>query len=192
MTLFLILAPYGVFASLMLMTSALLSVITAAVVGLAVIVLDAARGRSLKILGAGSAVLFAGIGLYLLLVNPALAGSEVKFAVDTGIFIISAGSMLIRHPFSLQYALESVHPETAAMPGFVRANYMITGAWTAAALLMMLSNLALLYVPGLPIWTSLVIAFAARNSAIYFTRWYPQYRMLKHGVPPADALPRAR
>ena len=192
MTLFLILAPYGVFASLMLMTSALLSVITAAVVGLAVIVLDAARGRSLKILGAGSAVLFAGIGLYLLLVNPALAGSEVKFAVDTGIFIISAGSMLIRHPFSLQYALESVHPETAAMPGFVRANYMITGAWTAAALLMMLSNLALLYVPGLPIWTSLVIAFAARNSAIYFTRWYPQYRRLKHGVPPADALPRAR
>jgi hypothetical protein len=143
-------------------------------------------------LGAGSAVLFAGIGLYLLLVNPALAGSEVKFAVDTGIFIISAGSMLIRHPFSLQYALESVHPETAAMPGFVRANYMITGAWTAAALLMMLSNLALLYVPGLPIWTSLVIAFAARNSAIYFTRWYPQYRRLKHGVPPADALPRAR
>lgn len=192
MTLFLILAPYGVFASLMLMTSALLSVITAAVVCLAVIVLDAARGRSLKILGAGSAVLFAGIGLYLLLVNPALAASEVKFAVDTGIFIISAGSMLIRHPFSLQYALESVHPETAAMPGFVRANYMITGAWTAAALLMMLSNLALLYVPGLPIWTSLVIAFAARNSAIYFTRWYPQYRRLKHGVPPADALPRAR
>jgi len=192
MTLFLILAPYGVFASLMLMTSALLSVITAAVVGLAVIVLDAARGRSLKILGAGSAVLFAGIGLYLLLVNPALAASEVKFAVDTGIFIISAGSMLIRHPFSLQYALESVHPVTAAMPGFVRANYMITGAWTAASLLMMLSNLALLYVPGLPICTSLVIAFAARNSAIYFTRWYPQYRMLKHGVPPADALPRAR
>jgi len=192
MTLFLILAPYGVFASLMLMSSALLSVITAAVVCLAVIVLDAARGRSLKILGAGSAVLFAGIGLYLLLVNPALAASEVKFAVDTGIFIISAGSMLIRHPFSLQYALESVHPETAAMPGFVRANYMITGAWTAAALLMMLSNLALLYVPGLPIWTSLVIAFAARNSAIYFTRWYPQYRRLKHGVPPADALPRAR
>jgi len=192
MTLFLILAPYGVFASLMLMSSALLSVITAAVVCLAVIVLDAARGRSLKILGVGSAVLFAGIGLYLVLVNPALAGSEVKLAVDTGIFIISAGSLLIRHPFSLQYALESVHPETAAMPGFVRANYMITGAWTAAALLMMLSNLALLYVPGLPIWTSLVIAFAARNSAIYFTRWYPQYRRLKHGVPPADALPRAR
>lgn len=192
MTLFLILAPYGVFASLMLMGSALVSVIAAAVVCLAVIGLDAARGRSLKIFGAGSAVLFTGIGLYLVLVNPALAASEVKFAVDTGIFIISAGSMLIRHPFSLQYALESVHPETAAMPGFVRANYMITGAWTAAALLMMLSNLALLYVPGLPIWTGLVIAFAARNSAIYFTRWYPQYRRLKHGVPHADALPRAQ
>lgn len=192
MTLFLILAPYGVFASLMLVSSALASVIAAAVVCLAVIVLDAVRGRTLKILGAGSALLFAAIALYLVVVNPALAASEVKLAVDTGILIISAGSMLIRYPFSLQYALESVHPETAAMPGFVRANYMITGAWTAAALLMVLSNLALLYVPGLPIWTSLVIAAAARNSAIYFTKWYPQYRRLKQAAPPAEALPHAR
>ncbi|WP_024513405.1 hypothetical protein [Bradyrhizobium sp. ARR65] len=191
MSIFLILAPYGVFASLMLVTSALMSVLAAATVCLAVILLDAARGRSVKILGAGSAVLFAGIGGYLALIDPALAGSKVKLAVDAGIFTISAGSILIRYPFTLQYALESVHPETAAMPGFLRANYMITGAWTAATLLMMLSNLAMLYVPGLPIWTSLVIAFAARNSAVYFTKWYPSYRKLKHSTPPAEALPTA-
>lgn len=192
MTLFLILAPYGVFSSLMLATSAAVSVFAAAAVCLAVIAFDAVRGRSLKILGTGNALVFAGIGVYLVLVDPALAASKVKLAVDAGIFIISAGSMLIRHPFSLQYALEAVPAETAAMPGFLRANYMITGAWTAAALLMMLSNLAVLYVPGLPIWTSLVIAFAARNSAVYFTKWYPSYRMLKDSAPPAEALPSAQ
>ena len=183
MTIFLILAPYGAFTMLTLVTSAMLRVFAAASVCLVVIVLDAVRGRSVKLLGAGSAILFAGIGSYLALIDPALSTSKVKLAVDAGVFILSAGSLLIRYPFTLQYALEKVPAETAAMPGFLRANYIITGAWTAATLLMMLSTLAMLYVPGLPIWSSLLIAFAARNSAVYFTKWYPQYRKLKSGVP---------
>jgi hypothetical protein len=191
MTIFLILAPYGVFTSLMLVTSAMVSLFAAAAVCLGVVALDAIRGRSVKILGAGSAILFAVIGIYLALIDPALATSKVRLAVDTGIFIISLGSLLIRFPFTLQYALESVPAETAAIPGFLRANYIITGAWTLAALLMMLSNLAVLYVPGLPIWTSLLIAFTARNSAVYFTKWYPPYRKLKYGTPPVDAVPSA-
>ena len=187
MAIFLILAPYGVFTLLMLLAPAAVSVFAASLISLAVIALDAVRGRSLKIFGAGGAIVFAAIGAYLVLIDPALATSKVRLAVDAGIFVIAAGSMLIRFPFSLQYALEAVPAETAAMPGFLRANYMITGAWTAAALLMMLSNLAVLYVPGLPIWTSLLIAFAARNSALYFTKWYPQYRERKYAAPLAAA-----
>jgi hypothetical protein len=75
------------------------------------------------------------------------------------------------------------------MPGFMRANYIITAAWTAAALVMMVANLAMLYVPGLPLWLGLAIAFAARNSAVYFTKWYPQYRKVKYAAAPADAVP---
>jgi hypothetical protein len=71
----------------------------------------------------------------------------------------------------------------------MRANYIITSVWTASALLMLLANAAILYVPGLPIWLGLAVAFAARNSAVYFTRWYPAYRQLKYGTPPPDALP---
>jgi hypothetical protein len=188
MTIFLILAPYGAFASLMLLTSAKASVFAAAAIGLAVIALDFIRGRSLKWLGAGSAILFAALGLYLTLIDPSLGNSAVKLSVDTGIFAISLTSMLIGRPFTLQYAREAVAAETAAMPGFLRANYVITGAWTVAALLMMLANAAVLYVPGLPIWSSLAIAFAARNSAVYFTKWYPQYRRAKYQAPPANAL----
>ena len=70
MTIFLILAPYGAFAFLMLVTSAAISLFAAASVCLAVIALDAVRGRSLKILGAGSAVVFVGIGGYLVGINP--------------------------------------------------------------------------------------------------------------------------
>jgi hypothetical protein len=192
MTIFLILAPYGVFASLMLVASATLSLFAASFVCLAVIALDVWRGRSVKLLGAGSAIVFAGLGAYLTLLDPSLSRSAVRFFVDAGIFAISAGSMLIRYPFTLQYAIEAVPAETAGMPGFLRANYIITAAWTAAALLMMLANMAVLYVPGLPIWLSLAIAFAARNSAVYFTKWYPQYRRTKLDTPPAEALPDPR
>ena len=47
----------------------------------------------------------------------------------------------------------------------------------------------MIYMPGLPLWSGLAIAFAARNTAAYFTKWYPQYRKAKYGAPPANALP---
>lgn len=191
MTIFLILAPYGVYTGLMLLTSATVSVFAGAAVCLATVAVDIARGRSAKMLAAGSAILFAGIGLYLVFADGTLGTLAVKVSVDAGIFIISLGSILIRRPFTLQYAIESVPAEIAAMPGFLRANYIITGAWTAAALLMMAANILLLYVPGLPIWSSLAIAFAARNSALYFTKWYPEYRRIKYDAP-HGALPRPR
>jgi hypothetical protein len=188
MTIFLILAPYGAFSALMLVASATVSLFAAGGICLVAIALDAYRGRSLKILGAGSAVVFAGLGSYVTFVDPSLSVSAIKFFTDAGIFAISAGSMLIRYPFSLQYARESNPAEAAAMPGFLRANYIITAVWSGAGLLMALSNAAMLYVPGLPIWLSLAIAFAARNSALCFTRWYPQYRRTKL-APPVQALP---
>lgn len=191
MTIFLILAPYGAYTLLMLVTSATVSVFAASAICLATVAIDVAQGRSVKILAAGSAIVFAAIGLYLALRDPALGTLGVKLSVDVGIFVISLGSMLLRRPFTLQYAVESVPAETAAMPGFLYANYVITGAWTAAALLMAAANLVLLYVPGLPLWSNLAVAFAARNSAIYFTKWYPEYRQIKYGTP-AAALPNAR
>ena len=192
MTIFLILAPYGAFSLLMLVTSAAASLFAAAAICLMVIAFDVARGRSIKILGAGSVVVFTAIGGYLATVDPTLSTSAVKFAVDTGIFLVSMMSIVIRHPFTLQYALEVVDAETARLPGFMRANYIITWAWTGAALLMMIGNVAMIYVPNLPLWSGLLIAFAARNSAVYFTKWYPQYRKAKYGAAPANALPGTR
>ncbi len=189
MTIFLILAPYGAFALLMLVTSAAVSLFAGAAICLAVIAYDLAGGRSLKILAAGSVVVFTAVGSYVALVDPQLSVSAVKFAVDTGIFLVTLGSIVVGKPFTLQYAREVVDAETLKVPGFLKANYIITWAWTLSMLLMMAGNVALIYVPGLPLWSGLLIAFAARNSAVYFTKWYPEYRKAKYGTPPANALP---
>ena len=192
MTIFLILAPYGAFALLMLVTSAAMGLFSAVAICLAVIAFDVVRGRSVKILGAGSVVVFAAVGGYAALIDPAIGTPAVKFAVDAGIFLVSLLSIVVRHPFTLQYALEEVDTETASLPGFMRANYLISWAWTGAALLMMIGNILLLCVPSLPLWSGLLIAFAARNSAVYFTKWYPQYRKAKYGTSPVNALPVTR
>jgi hypothetical protein len=189
MTIFLILAPYGAFALLMLVTSATVSLFTGAAICLAVMAFDMVRGRSMKILGAGSVIVFAAVGGYVSLIDPNLSVSGVKFAVDTGIFLLTLTSIVIRRPFTLQYAREVVDAEIARLPGFIRANYIITWAWTGSMLLMMIGNVAMIYLPGLPLWSGLLIAFAARNSAVYFTKWYPEYRKAKYGTPPANALP---
>jgi hypothetical protein len=114
--------------------------------------------------------------------------AAMRLAVDGGVFAIALGSILARFPFTLQYALEAEPAETAAMPEFRRANYMITGAWALATALMIAANVMMIYVPGLPIWTGLAIAFAARNSALYFTRWYPTYHRLKSESRQAGAM----
>jgi hypothetical protein len=189
MTIFLILAPYGAFATLMLVTSAAVSLFASAAICLMVMAYDAFRGRSIKMLWAGSVILFAALGAYITLVDSGLSGSAVKLTADSGVLAISLASLVIRQPFTLQYAREMVDAETAQLPGFMRANYIITWAWTGAFLLMMIANVLMIYVPGLPLWSGLLIAFAARNSAVYFTKWYPEYRKEKYTAPPANAPP---
>ena len=188
MAVFLILAPYGAFALLMLVSPAAVSLFAAAAICLAVIAYDAFRGHSIKMLGLGSAIVFLSLGCYLALEAPPLSASAVKLTVDAGVLAIALVSLAIGKPFTLQYAREMVDAETAGTPGFLTANYVITWAWVLALLLMMLANALLIYLPGLPLWSGLAIAFAARNSAIYFTKWYPQYQRIK-GAAAAGALP---
>jgi hypothetical protein len=69
------------------------------------------------------------------------------------------------------------------MPDFLRANYILTLAWAGAFVLMSIANLLAIYIPGLPFWVALAIGFAARQSALTFTKWYPQYQRAKYAVP---------
>jgi hypothetical protein len=186
MVIFLILAPYGAFAMLMMFASAAVSLFTAAAICLMVIGYDVLRGRSIKMLGAGSAILFAALGCYVTLLDSGLAPSAVKLTVGVGVLAISLISLLIHQPFTLQYAREAVDAETAQLPGFLKVNYVITWAWTACFVLMVLANVLLIYLPGLPLWAGIAIAFAARSTAVYFTKWYPGYHRAKFRAPTAS------
>jgi len=184
MTLFLILAPYGAFAALMLTGLSKLSLFTAAAICFLTILYDVTRGRSVKVIALGSAFIFSGFGVYLTLMPSSLSDTAVKLMVHAGLLAIALASIALRKPFTLQYAREISDAEVAQMPGFLAANYVITWGWALAFLLMMLANVLLLYVPALPLWSSLAIIFIARNIAIWFSRWYPEYRRAKPATEP--------
>jgi hypothetical protein len=187
MTIFLILAPFGAFGLLMLVTSAAISLFVTAALCLAIIAHDVLRGGSIKMFMAGAVIVFGALGCYVTLIDGNWSGVAVRLAVDGGFLAIALLSIAIRLPFTLQYARESVDHETTLLPGFMRANYIITWAWTGAIVLMLIADILMIYVPHLPLWIGLGLAFAARNSAVYFTKWYPQYRRAKYGPPAAAA-----
>jgi hypothetical protein len=188
MMIFLILVPFATFTALMLLTSATVSLFAGAAVAAATIAYDLTRGGSVKMLAAGSLILFSALGGYIAFIDSSWSSPTVRLAVDSGVLAIALTSIAIRFPFTLQYAREVVDAETMKLPGFMRANYIITWAWTAAFLLMLVANILMIYQPSLPLWVGLAIAFAARNSAAYFTKWYPKHRRAKYGT---HALPAA-
>ncbi len=179
MTMFLVLAPFGTFALLMLLTSPLIALLASAVVAVGTIGYDIARGKSVKILAAGAAVLFAAVGAYLMLFDGGMSGHNVRLAVDFGLLVITLGSIALRLPFTLQYAVETVEPEIVKLPAFLTTNYILTWAWSATFVLMLIADIAMIYAPGLPWWLGVGIAFTARNVAVLFTKWYPAHRRAK-------------
>src|SRR3978361_1902251 len=188
MTIFLILAPFASSALLMLVPPAAISLFAGAAIAAAIIGYEVFRGRSVKMLAAGAVVMFSALGGYISLIDGDWSATEVRLAVDIGTLAIALASIAIRAPFTLQYAREAVDAETMKMPGFMRANYIITWAWPGAFVLMLIANLTMIYMPSLPFWVGLGIGIAARNSAVYFTKWYPAYRRGEECTTPPPPL----
>jgi hypothetical protein len=184
MALFIVLSPFAAYTILLVLASAPVALFTAAALCALLIVRDVISGRSIKIFCAGSLLMFIIVGGYVTLVNPQLTITAVRICVDLGMLIIALGSLAIRFPFTLQYAREAVDAATAALPGFRTSNTIITSVWTAAFLLMLVADVMSVYWPSLPLWIGVAIAVAAKNCAVFFTRWYPAYR---HGKLPARA-----
>ena len=175
MALFLILAPFATFATLMMLTTVKISLAASAVVAFGLVARDMVAGRSIKMLTTCALVLFVSLAGYHLMAATEMSPTSVRLAVDGSVLAIALGSIAIRLPFTLQHAREMVDAETARLPHFLRTNYILTWVWSAAFVLMLLADMVAIYLPSTPLWVCAAIAFAARNFATYFTQWYPKH-----------------
>ena len=98
-----------------------------------------------------------------------------------------AAGLLIRQPFTLQYARERVSPEIAARPQFLRFNQILTGVWALAFLVLTVADHVMTHVPQVPLWIGIAASVAALGFAVWFTKWFPErQRRLAMGAAQAE------
>ena len=137
-----------------------------------------------KILESGTVILFGALLIYSFITGATLSVIAVRLCVDTGLLLIVLISMLLRRPFTLQYAKQQVAPEVWNRPEFIRTNDVITAAWALAFAAMVAAEAALLDVPQLPRKAGVAVIILAIVAARKFTSWYPeQQRQLPRHTP---------
>ncbi|MFJ6094358.1 hypothetical protein [Williamsia muralis] len=101
----------------------------------------------------------------------------------TNIALVSfaLGSILIRQPFTMQYAKESEPEEMWDNPVFIHINYMITWSWVLG---FGVGAVAGFYGDAVlqdnnNFWTGWIIGLAGTIFAISFTEFYPEYAVAK-------------
>jgi len=103
---------------------------------------------------------------------------EPSLRVDTGLLLVVLVSIAIRRPFTLQYAREGTAREIWNTPAFIRTNYIITAVWALAFAVMVSADLAMLYLPNLPLKVGIGLTILAIVGAIRLPPGIPIIRGL--------------
>ena len=115
----------------------------AAALSALLIVRERRRGKSVKILEAGTVGLFGGLAIFTAITRYDWTILEARLAVDAGLLGLVLGSLIARRPFTLQFAREEVPQEYWANPQFIATNYMISGVWAAAFVILVVADVVM-------------------------------------------------
>ena len=135
-------------------------------------------GHPVRILELGTLILMLLLALYTSTGGSRLSVIGVRLCADTGLLLIVLISMAIRQPFTMEYAREKVAAEDWNSPRFVRINYVLTAGWAVAFAAMVVAEIGILLVPGLPTNVGVGAVIAAILGGFAFTDWYPKH--VKH------------
>jgi hypothetical protein len=163
-----------------------------AALGLAVLelLLGMVVGARPKLLDVAAIIFFAGMLVAGVLVHPAGQvwldrwSGEVSNAM---LVLVALGSILVKRPFTLQYAREMTPEEYWDTPLFLHINYVLTWVWTG---MFAVTAVVGWYGDG-PldqpdnIWTNWIIQIALVIFAIRFTTWYPDVAAAR-AQPPSE------
>lgn len=132
----------------------------------------------LKLLDVATVLFFAALTLAAVATNRADVTDLEKYsqAISSGALgVIALGSILFRHPFTVDYAREEAPPSVWHTPLFQRINLVLTATWSAVFLVC--AGLGLLaeqhVAKGWRDWLNWYIPIALIFLAFRFTRWYP-------------------
>ncbi|VFA81667.1 hypothetical protein [Gordonia paraffinivorans] len=145
------------------------------------------RGTSIKLLEVFDVVYFGVMALLALFASQGVIEWLEKWGGEmTNIALVAfaLGSILIRQPFTLQYAKEDTPEEFWDSPLFLRINYVITWAWVIGFGVGAVSGAygdAVLDDAN-NFWTGWIIQIGGLIFAISFTEFYPDYASYRAAV----------
>jgi hypothetical protein len=165
-------APFILFAFLSRL-SADLALWIAFAAAFVVTIRDFVESPSLRLLDAGSFVLFALLALIRGFLDPNLSLAMVRFVAELSLFLLLAIPLLMKRPFSVEYA--RLDPREAGWPPalFLRVNYLVSGLWIAAFAAMAVADGVVAFRPQVPLWVSIAVSVLMLAAAVTFTLRYP-------------------
>ncbi len=165
-------APFILFA-LLSRLSADLALWVAFAGAFVVTIRDFVESPSLRLLDVGSFVLFAALALVRGFLDPTLSLVAVRFIAETCLFLLLLAPLLLKRPFSVDYA--RLDPKEKGWPPdlFLRVNMLVSLIWVLAFAAMAIADGLVTFDPRLPLWASVAVSVAALGAAITFTLRYP-------------------
>jgi hypothetical protein len=147
---------------------------------------DFVESPSLRLLDAGSLLLFGALALLRGFLDPTLSLAAVRFLAELVLLVLLAGSLLWRRPFSIDYA--RLDPREADWPPhlFLRVNTLVSAAWVGAFAAMALADGAVTYDPDIPLYAAIAVTVLSLAAAVTFTLRYPARvakKALSSGMP---------
>lgn len=84
-------------------------------------------------------------------------------------------SILLRKPFTIQYAKEQVPQDKWQHPLFYKINYLISGVWGITFLIYEGLNIIRVYQPSLNGWVYEIATYLPSVFAVWITTWFPDW-----------------
>jgi hypothetical protein len=176
-------APYIAFYLLMRTVSIDAGLWAALVVAVLIGARNWTRSGSLKVLEAGTVLIFMAMVIFTAAEHWKWTVMAVRLAVDAGLLAIVLVSLAIGRPFTLQYARERIAEQYWHTPLFLTINRGITFAWAAALATLVAAHAAVIFVPVVPWWLDIVLTISVLAAALRFTELYPKYASKKAEFP---------
>ncbi len=129
---------------------------------------DFVEQPKLRLLDGVSLGLFGVLALWRGFLDPGLSLAELRTILDLGFTAAILISLLLRRPFSLQYAARGGWSESA----FLRTNYLISLVWFGGFAAMALADAAVTFA-GQPLYAGIATSALALAICIVFTLRYP-------------------
>jgi len=172
-------APYTAFFLFMQAVSIDVGLWAALIVAVLIADRNWRRSGSLKVLEAGTVLLFATLVIFTAAEHWKWTVMAVRLAVDAGLLAIVIVSLAIGRPFTLQYARERVAQQYWHTPFFLSINRRITWAWAGAFAALVTAHAVAVFMPVVPWWLDIVVTIFELAAVLRFSAWYPEYARKK-------------